>query len=37
VIGDDTVIEDNVVLINTKVWPHKEIPRDAHIENLVYS
>jgi len=36
VIGDDTVIGDNVVLINTKVWSHKEIPSNAHIENMIF-
>jgi NDP-sugar pyrophosphorylase family protein len=36
VIGDDTIIGDNVVLINTKVWSHKEIPSNAHIENMIF-
>jgi NDP-sugar pyrophosphorylase family protein len=35
VIGDDVVIGDGAKLINVKVWPHREIPPNAHIENMV--
>ena len=35
VIGDDVVIGDEAKLINVKVWPHREVPPNAHIENMV--
>lgn len=35
VIGDDVVVGDNVELINVKVWPHKEVPSNARLENVI--
>jgi mannose-1-phosphate guanylyltransferase len=35
VIGDNVVVSDGAKLVNVKVWPHREVPADSHIENMV--